>query len=267
MVLPLIARGVATALGSQALKQGAKQLLKSGAKQAAKGAAKGAAKQAAKGAAKPASQAARKVAQSKAPAPGKGVTRGPAGQKPAATEAKPAKTNKRGTNSRRSDGRFGPAPINSTYTPKPTMRGKAEDMARKALPIATAAAGAGAAADLTSDFMNTRGVNAGSVRSGQYARDKAAAAKPSAPAKSSTAPASTSPSMSMGKPLTAEQKAGVSAAAKDLLKPGPSSAKDYKSYAKSSDVAADFRRNFAAARKAGEKEFTWQGRKYSTKTK
>lgn len=254
MVLPLIARGVATALGSQALKQGAKQLLKSGAKQAAKGAAKSTAKGAAKQAAKPASQAARKVTQSKAPAPGKGVTRGPAGQKPAATEAKPAKTNKRGTNSRRSDGRFGPAPINSTYTPKPTLRGKAEDMARKALPIAGAAAGAGAAADLTSDFMNVRGVNAGSVRSGQYA-------KPSAPAKSSTpaAPAKSS--------LTAGQRAKIDSAASDLMKPGPSSAKDYKSYAKSSDVAADFRRNFAAARKAGEKEFTWQGRKYSTKTK
>lgn len=231
MVLPLIARGVA-ALGSQALKQGAKQLLKSGAKEAAKGAAKSTAKGAAK-------KSTAKVA------------------KP--VEAKPAKTNKRGTNSRRSDGRFGPAPINSTYTPKPTTRQKAVGMAREALPIAGAAATAGAAAKATSDFMNTRGVNAGSVRSGQYARDKAA--KPSAPAKSS-APAAPAKSS-----LTAGQRAKIDSAASDLMKPGPSSAKDYKSYAKSSDVAADFRRNFAAARKAGEKEFTWQGRKYSTKTK
>ena len=229
MVLPLIARGVA-ALGSQALKQGAKQLAKSGAKEAAKSTAKGAAKKSTAKVAKP-------------------------------VEAKPAKTNKRGTNSRRSDGRFGPATINSTYTPKPTMRGKAEDMARKALPMMGAAATAGAAAKATSDFMNTRGVNAGSVRSGQYARDKAAAAKPSAPAKSS-APAAPAKSS-----LTAGQRAKIDSAASDLMKAGPSSAKDYKSYTKSSDVAADFRRNFAAARKAGEKEFTWQGRKYSTKTK
>ena len=42
---------------------------------------------------------------------------------------------------------------------------------------------------------------------------------------------------------------------------------EYKVYKKDSKEAGDFRSNFAAARKAGKKEFTWQGRKYNTKTK
>ncbi len=42
---------------------------------------------------------------------------------------------------------------------------------------------------------------------------------------------------------------------------------DYPVYKKDSSEASDFRSNFAAARKAGKKEFTWQGRKYNTKTK
>ena len=42
---------------------------------------------------------------------------------------------------------------------------------------------------------------------------------------------------------------------------------DYPVYKKDSAEAGDFRGAFAAARKAGKKEFTWQGRKYNTKTK
>lgn len=42
---------------------------------------------------------------------------------------------------------------------------------------------------------------------------------------------------------------------------------DYPSYKKTSNEAKEFRSAFAAARKAGKKEFTWQGRKYNTKVK
>lgn len=54
------------------------------------------------------------------------------------------------------------------------------------------------------------------------------------------------------KPLTAQQKAGVDKAAGDLVK---------------SAKGQDFRSSFAAARKAGKKEFTWNGKKYNTKLK
>lgn len=42
---------------------------------------------------------------------------------------------------------------------------------------------------------------------------------------------------------------------------------DYKTYKSSSKEASDFRSNFAKARKSGAKEFTWEGRKYTTKLK
>ena len=42
---------------------------------------------------------------------------------------------------------------------------------------------------------------------------------------------------------------------------------DYPVYKKGSSSAQSFREAFASARKAGKKEFTWQGRKYNTKTK
>lgn len=41
----------------------------------------------------------------------------------------------------------------------------------------------------------------------------------------------------------------------------------YPSYSKDSSAAADFRAAFAAARKEGKGEFSWQGRKYNTKLK
>jgi len=42
---------------------------------------------------------------------------------------------------------------------------------------------------------------------------------------------------------------------------------DYPIYKKDSKPAGDFRSAFAAARKAGKSEFTWNGRRYNTKTK
>ena len=45
------------------------------------------------------------------------------------------------------------------------------------------------------------------------------------------------------------------------------SSSEYKVYAKDSAEAKDFRANFAKARKSGDKDFTWQGRKYTTKLK
>lgn len=42
---------------------------------------------------------------------------------------------------------------------------------------------------------------------------------------------------------------------------------DYPVYKKGSSSAQSFREAFASARKAGKKEFTWQGRKYNTKLK
>jgi len=41
----------------------------------------------------------------------------------------------------------------------------------------------------------------------------------------------------------------------------------YPVYKKGSKTAQDFRSAFAAARKAGKGEFTWQGRRYNTKVK
>lgn len=43
--------------------------------------------------------------------------------------------------------------------------------------------------------------------------------------------------------------------------------KEYKVYKKNSKQAASFRKNFAAARKAGKTKFTWEGREYNTKVK
>ena len=41
----------------------------------------------------------------------------------------------------------------------------------------------------------------------------------------------------------------------------------YKTFKKDSNAAADFRKTFAIAKKKGYKTFTWNGKKYSTKTK
>tara|TARA_Y100000401_G_scaffold6503_1_gene4462 strand:- start:6406 stop:6801 length:396 start_codon:yes stop_codon:yes gene_type:complete len=41
----------------------------------------------------------------------------------------------------------------------------------------------------------------------------------------------------------------------------------YASYGKKTKAAKSFRSSFAAAKKAGKKTFTWDGRKYSTKSK
>ena len=169
-----------------------------------------------------------------------------------------------------------PKPINSTFTPKPTMRRKAEDMARKAAPIAGAAATAGAAADITSDIVNAKGTNAGTVRSGQYAKDKAAAkpapakaapakaapakaAKP-APAKSSRPAPITATSPKTGETFTPNPRSRSTMTGKVQTKGG-----EYKTYKKNSAMAQSFRSKFAAA-KEGE-IFDWNGKKYVKKTK
>ena len=41
----------------------------------------------------------------------------------------------------------------------------------------------------------------------------------------------------------------------------------YASYGKKSKAAGSFRSKFSAAKKKGQKTFTWDGRRYSTKTK
>lgn len=59
--------------------------------------------------------------------------------------------------------------------------------------------------------------------------------------------------------------------AKKVTKKAPSTIKtkggEYPVYKKKSKSAQNFRSAFAAAKKAGKKTFTWQGRKYTTKTK
>lgn len=42
---------------------------------------------------------------------------------------------------------------------------------------------------------------------------------------------------------------------------------EYKTYAKGSSAAKNFRSAFAAAKKAGKKTFTWNGKRYKTETK
>ena len=63
----------------------------------------------------------------------------------------------------------------------------------------------------------------------------------------------------------------MSKAKKPVKKPAVSVVKtkggDYPVYKKKSSAAQSFRSAFAAARKSGEKVFTWKGRKYTTKTK
>lgn len=67
---------------------------------------------------------------------------------------------------------------------------------------------------------------------------------------------------STGARQAAPKKAG---APKATPKAKPSA--EYKTFKKDSTEAKDFRSAFAAARKAGKSEFTWQGRKYNTKIK
>lgn len=95
--------------------------------------------------------------------------------------------------------------------------------------------------------------------------------------KPKTATTSVKPAANMGPPKPSDatlafrkrsesiRKQGELAAKADAAKKTkPAASPEYKRYAKSSTEAKDFRSSFAAARKAGDKVFTWQGRKYST---
>jgi hypothetical protein len=100
-------------------------------------------------------------------------------------------------------------------------------------------------------------------------------AKPEAPARKSPITANFTKTGEQFKPnplkrtgLTPKQKAGIDKAAGDLrksfIKEGvDKAAGDLMKSAK----GQDFRSSFAAARKAGKKEFTWNGKKYNTKLK
>ena len=100
-------------------------------------------------------------------------------------------------------------------------------------------------------------------------------AKPEAPARKSPITANFTKTGEQFKPnplkrrgLTPKQKAGIDKAAGDLrksfIKEGvDKAAGDLVKSAK----GQDFRSSFAAARKAGKKEFTWNGKRYNTKLK
>ncbi len=72
------------------------------------------------------------------------------------------------------------------------------------------------------------------------------------PARSKTASTAKSKPLSKNEPPVSMRKTGGG---------------DYPVYKKGSSSAQSFRAAFASARKAGKKEFTWQGRKYNTKVK
>ena len=130
--------------------------------------------------------------------------------------------------------------IDSRYTPsKPPS-----DMAAKSAKIASAAMTAGAAAEATSQAMRSR---------------RAAASASAAPSRSSPI---TAPASKRGETFTPNPRSRSTMTGSTQTKGG-----EYKTYKKDSDMAGDFRASFAAAKKAGKSEFTWQGRKYSTKTK
>ena len=59
----------------------------------------------------------------------------------------------------------------------------------------------------------------------------------------------------------------ATAAPPKTSKDGRTNPKDYPTYKSPTKSAASFRTAFAAARKAGKKTFTWEGRKYTTEKK
>ena len=135
--------------------------------------------------------------------------------------------------------------IDSRYTPsKPPS-----DMAAKSAKIAGAAMTAGAAAEATSQAMGSR----------RAAAPASAPARSAAPSRSSPI---TAPASKRGETFTPNPRSRSTVTGSTQTKGG-----EYKTYKKDSAMAGDFRSSFAAAKKAGKSEFTWQGRKYSTKTK
>lgn len=91
----------------------------------------------------------------------------------------------------------------------------------------------------------------------------AGAQKPKAPEKKADAPAANKPVVKKEVAKTAVE-AGKTPSSTGSRK---DTVKGYPVYKKDSAEAKDFRSAFAAARKAGKSEFTWQGRKYNTKIK
>lgn len=92
----------------------------------------------------------------------------------------------------------------------------------------------------------------GPRRNADTVRSAAKASSQGAPKSSAAAP----------KQKPSAPKKGAKAAPKTSAKPGA-----YPTYSKNSSNAASFRNAFAAARKAGKSEFTWEGRRYNTKVK
>lgn len=68
-------------------------------------------------------------------------------------------------------------------------------------------------------------------------------------------------------PVAVEPPAPISSASDAPRRSERSLTPNYPVYQKDSAPAKDFRQAFAAARSAGDTEFTWQGRKYNTKVK
>lgn len=81
--------------------------------------------------------------------------------------------------------------------------------------------------------------------------------------RSSAAPAKPAAKAAPAKPAAKAAPAAKDASSKQVATKGG----NYPVYAKKSGEAQDFRSAFAAARKSGKKEFTWQGRRYTTEMK
>jgi hypothetical protein len=63
----------------------------------------------------------------------------------------------------------------------------------------------------------------------------------------------------------AEAKENIAASASKVTGSKKTKGGEYKTFAKGSTAAQSFRSKYASAKKAGQKTFTWNGKKYSTK--
>ena len=99
--------------------------------------------------------------------------------------------------------------------------------------------------------------------------DKKATPKPKATAKKQSQYANLDKGTKDAAGLTKGQKASTRKAVAASKSTGTAKTKggDYKTFAKGSKAAGNFREAFALAKKKGGKTFTWNGKKYNTKTK
>ena len=99
--------------------------------------------------------------------------------------------------------------------------------------------------------------------------DKKATPKPKATAKKQSQYANLDRGTKDAAGLTKGQKASTRKAVSVSKSTGTVKTKggDYKTFAKGSKASGNFREAFALAKKKGGKTFTWNGKKYSTKTK